>query len=278
MASNENAKGCGCLLVIALVIGGVAYLVGTQSRAWKEATTINTPEAYRKYVSEHPSGWYKKEAETKIKVLKDLAWEAAVKEPTPEKLNAYLEHFPDGEHRQEAEAKLRPLHDDAAWEALEKKANPTPLDYDNFLKNFPNSPYARELREKAQEGVWHYLESSKADAASYAAYAKNYPNSAHVTEATQKMYELAWRELEKGVKTPEAYKKYAAKYPASPYAAKADELSSGDKERTGDYTSNREIKKKVENVRETAAVPEKISTYESVYERRPRKKSARATH
>jgi hypothetical protein len=276
MASEEVKGGCGCMAILA-IIGIIVFFViyiPKQKQAWSEVQKANTVESYQKYLDEHSWGWYRSNARERLKQFHDEAWAKAQREMTPEAFNEYLRRFPQGERRKDAEDVLLKLHD-IAWKELESRSPPpTALDYDGFLRNFPNSPHAPPLRQKIESEVWTLLQTKPdARAADFQSYIQTYPNSRFITQAKQQWHDLWWKELQSKVQSPEAYKKFIEAFPNSQYVTTARPLAEGFSERSGTSTSIQGVNRRMQPVQEFDTTPEQTSTYESVYERRPKPKS-----
>lgn len=274
MATDDAKTGCGCMAILA-IIGIIVFLaiyIPRQSKAWGEAQKANTVESYQKYLDEHSWGWYRSQARERLKQLHDDAWAKALRERTPEAFNEYIRQFPQGEHRKEAEDLLVKLHD-IAWTELEgRNPPPPPQDYDGFLRSFPNSPHAPQLREKLQSVVWKLLQTKlDAKAADFQSYVQTYPGSPFITQAKQQWHDLWWKELQSRTQPPEAYKKFIEAFPNSQYVSTARPIAEGFSERRGTHTSVQGVNRRMQPVQEFDNRPEQTATYESVYERRPKK-------
>jgi outer membrane protein assembly factor BamD (BamD/ComL family) len=276
MASDEDVKGClGCaaILVIAGVIAFFVFYIPKQRKAWDVAEQANTAQSYQKYLDDHSWGWYRSNARERIKQMSDEAWAKAQREKTPDAFNLYIKQFPQGEHTKEASDLLLKLHD-VVWKELEGRSPPpTTSDYDSFVRNFPNSPHTPRLREQIQSAVWRILQTkSDAHAADFESYVQAYPNSPFDVEARERWHDLWWRELQSKAQSPDAYKRFVDTFPNSPHVLIARSIADGYKERQGTATSTKEVNRRMEAVQEFEKDPEQISTYESVYEKRPKPK------
>ena len=79
---------------------------------WKKSLSINTRESYSHYLAIYPKGLYSKEAQNKIKEIKDKdkeAWELAKKKHTIESYTSYLEFYPSSMYSQKAKIEIDKL-------------------------------------------------------------------------------------------------------------------------------------------------------------------------
>jgi hypothetical protein len=90
-------------IVLALVLAALLTACDPVGRAWKDAESTNTIDAYQGFIAEHPGSEYETRA---IQHIDDLAWDAASTANTEDSYSAYIADYPDGAHRGEATEQL----------------------------------------------------------------------------------------------------------------------------------------------------------------------------
>ena len=96
-------------------------------QAWKAAKAANTIAAYRDYLTRFPSGEFREQADSAIRVIEqdlafrrdDLAWQVALEKNTADGYKKYQADYPAGRHFGEATAKTKAL---SATEAVNTAA------------------------------------------------------------------------------------------------------------------------------------------------------------
>ena len=82
-------------IVLALVLAALLTACDPVGRAWKDAESTNTIDAYQGFIAEHPGSEYETQA---MQHIDDLAWDAASTTNTEDSYTAYITDHPDGAH------------------------------------------------------------------------------------------------------------------------------------------------------------------------------------
>ena len=77
--------------------------------AWQVASSQNTEDAYRDYLTKFPHGKYANQAKSKIQQFIDKAWQQAMSANNKEAYEAFLAKYPQSTHTQEANEKIKAL-------------------------------------------------------------------------------------------------------------------------------------------------------------------------
>lgn len=107
---------------------------------WNEAKTLNTEDAYMRYLEAHMDGAYRSEARSAIAILQEIAANSAadaewenINKRNAEDVSRFLQNNPDSQYRDEAEGII--------WNAIDK----TNLDaLSQYVSRFSGSSYINE--------------------------------------------------------------------------------------------------------------------------------------
>ena len=162
-AGKWIALGLG-LLVLVGGGGGAAVVIMNQEngengqvadnheKAWKQAQSANSIDAYRSFIAKFPNSRYVDRARAAMRKIQDgqkdpddAAFAKAKAANTKDAYQAYLKAFPNGRHRDDAKKRLAILADDDAF-AKAKAAN-TREAYQAYLKAFPNGRHRSEVEK-----------------------------------------------------------------------------------------------------------------------------------
>ena len=98
------------------------------------------------------------------------------------------------------------------------------IDYEDYLKNFPNGPHAEEVRQRLEELKTMYADWTRIQNSEYATdferFKESHPTSTLVKQADMKIDSLDWVTAQK-LNTPEAMEEYLDKHPEGRYISEA---------------------------------------------------------
>lgn len=86
-------------IAVILVLAILLAACDPVGRAYKQAESANTIDAYQGFIAEHPGSEYETQA---MQHIDDLAWDAAKETNTEDSYSAYIADYPDGAHMDEA--------------------------------------------------------------------------------------------------------------------------------------------------------------------------------
>jgi hypothetical protein len=86
----------------------------TDERAWLDAASVGTIQAFRQYLDRFPNGLHAAEARQRISAADEKAWADASAAGTMEAFKQYLGQFPDGAHATQARSSIVELERKAA--------------------------------------------------------------------------------------------------------------------------------------------------------------------
>ncbi len=116
-------------------------------QAWLQASEKNTIQAYTNYVTVWPEGRYTKEAERRLRQIKEeTLWNWAKSQQQAMALEQYLEQYPEGFYSIEAYELISRLETDQAWSLAQRKDSVAA--YLEFRRNFPDSSFADEAAQR----------------------------------------------------------------------------------------------------------------------------------
>lgn len=126
----------GVLLVVAFSL----VLLGCEkydNRAFVQARSQDTLEAYQRYLSQYPKGLHIREAR---ELIDDCAFKIAQKENTEPAYNSYITSYPQGRHIKQA----RELADQCAFKKAQ--TSNTLEAYEQYLTLFPDGLHKEEVK------------------------------------------------------------------------------------------------------------------------------------
>lgn len=139
----------GCRLNSLLAFALTAILVvscATVASSWREATTLNTIDAYEKFRTEYPHSEYDSLAKDKIEGLRDeRQWTLSRQLDSPQAYEEYVKKYPKGRFVHEANREL-----EEHYYSLTKERG-TVAAYEIFLERFPTGIFASEAEAKVKE-------------------------------------------------------------------------------------------------------------------------------
>jgi hypothetical protein len=117
---------------------------------WNKAVSVNSLDAYQKYVREHPTDEHADTARGKILAIQDdQAWSRAQQANTLQGYQDYLKAEGGGIHVLEAKANIASLERAGAWQAAQSDGSPAALQA--FLQKYPDGPEAAQARQKLND-------------------------------------------------------------------------------------------------------------------------------
>jgi len=96
-------------IVVTLVLAALLVACDPVGKAWDQAQSTNTIDAYQAFLSANPDSEYEARARERID---DLAWEAASAANTEESYAQYQSEYPEGAHLQEAADRIHTVRVD----------------------------------------------------------------------------------------------------------------------------------------------------------------------
>lgn len=126
---------------------GATLLAACGGDGYSEVQRADTIEAYSTYLTEHPDGQYRLEAETRLEAL---LYEKATLDKTLEAFDAYLATFPEGRRR------------DAIFDAREvalfdwARRTHTSEAWASFLADYPKADRGRRSKAKSMIAAFAY--------------------------------------------------------------------------------------------------------------------------
>ncbi len=116
-------------------------------QAWKQASDMDTAQAYSNYLSLWPEGTYATEARRLTKKIKEeTLWNWALRQNQIYSFEKYLEQYPEGYFSQQAYEKIAGLEEEKAWEKAVSGGSIS--SYLEFRRHFPESPQAEEAAQR----------------------------------------------------------------------------------------------------------------------------------
>jgi hypothetical protein len=117
---------------------------------WNKAVSVNSVDAYQKFVQEHPTDEHADTARGKILALQDdQAWSKAQQANTVQGFQDYLKAEGGGIHVLEAKANIVSLERASAWRTAQSDGSPAALQA--FLQKYPDGTEAAQARQKLNE-------------------------------------------------------------------------------------------------------------------------------
>lgn len=117
-----------------------------QRQDWHIACEVNTIDAYRIYVMDHPES---KEAKRAVELIEDMtAWQQAVEINTHASYSKYYNDFPQGDRAWMAAQKLQQMEEGAWQEACRRN---TIESYEQFVAQYPQGYYAESATSRQIE-------------------------------------------------------------------------------------------------------------------------------
>ncbi len=197
-------------MIVALLLIGVLAGCATVQKDWENAQRINTPEDYKKFLSEHPNSEFSRIAEGNIEKLE---WDKALQSQTVEAYQAFLSSHPESEFSQTAKTSIEELewHQTRQLNTIEA--------YQAFLSSHPESEFNRsaevnmsEIVKKLEKqfksckstkcsdsafsqwenAVWQSTRDS-GNRDKYSKYLLLFPNGKHISLANKKIDDIDWR-------------------------------------------------------------------------------------
>lgn len=220
-----------------LVIVSILWLVGcaTTKGDWQKAAHLNTIEAYKEFLREHPESEFTKLARERMEQLEresaeKVEWESAKRNDSIGSYQQFLSKYRYGKFSSLAKDRIKELE----WqEGLTNVKNIEAYKnfLEGFLKKYPEDRFSkiqRERSEQAQERI-QLLEWQKAKTdnsyESYRDFQKKYPRSKFADEAKVQIETIEQQDWQKTsyLNTTEGYKEFLKKYTESKFALLAEE-------------------------------------------------------
>lgn len=161
-------------------------------RAVEDARKMNTPAAWRLYLTAYPNGQFAEEARERMGGFETAAFTSLLQSQDAKAAAAFQTNFPDSPRKAEvlgliarwktAERNTRePIDWDAAWEKGTLAA------WDHYLSEHPASPRIGDARDCRQEAADFELATSTHTAAMWRAFLKTWPAGRHRFDAEIRM-------------------------------------------------------------------------------------------
>lgn len=116
-------------------------------QAWKQASDMDTAQAYSNYLSLWPEGTYATEARRLTKKIKEeTLWNWAQRQNQIYSFEKYLEQYPEGYFSQPAYEKIAGLEEEKSWEKAATQGSIS--SYLEFRRHFPESPHSEEAAQR----------------------------------------------------------------------------------------------------------------------------------
>lgn len=116
-------------------------------QAWKQASEMDTAQAYSNYLSLWPEGTYASEARRLTqKIKEETLWHWAQRQNQIYSFEKYLEQYPEGYFSQQAYEEIAGLEEEKAWEKAEAQGSIS--SYLEFRRHFSESPRAEEAAQR----------------------------------------------------------------------------------------------------------------------------------
>jgi peptidoglycan hydrolase-like protein with peptidoglycan-binding domain len=133
---------------------------------WGRAQQINTVAGYRRYMRTYPNGLFLRDARRAIAAIErqeeDDLWHDVERQNTASGYDEYLEIYPNGHYAKTAQRRLQDRFSAVADDEPEIYDEPAAYEtawgrvrsqdsyeaYRDYLKKYPNSPYAKEARNR----------------------------------------------------------------------------------------------------------------------------------
>ncbi len=207
------------------------------TKKFQQARTIDSIEAYEKFIQEKPKSTFVTEANNRLSVLNEQKlWNEIKNSSKIQDFESYIKNYPEGDFISQATAKIEQIELDRDW-SVATTLNST-RSYTEFIQKHPLSTQAKTAKEKIDElnleKAW--LETTKNHTAqSYEAFRRMYPNSKFEDEISKALNELnivtpAWKKAEK-LNSIKGYEDFVGKHPESPQAKIASKRISSLKEK-----------------------------------------------
>lgn len=165
------------------------------------ASTIDTKDSYKSFISKFPRSDFTARASERLKVLsEDDVWKGA-NESTGERtqlerLRSYASTYPSGKYIEEAKAGIVSLVD-KHWFPVESSVSISELE--NFRANYPESTYVLDagVRIETLRGTWSWV-TSENTIESYKGYLLRHPNGRHSADARKRLIDLEVAQIARG--------------------------------------------------------------------------------
>lgn len=116
-------------------------------QAWKQASDMDTAQAYSNYLSLWPEGTYASEARRLTqKIKEETLWNWALRQNQIYSFEKYLEQYPEGYFSQQAYEEIATLEEEKAWEKATSKGSIS--SYLEFRRHYPESQLAEEAAQR----------------------------------------------------------------------------------------------------------------------------------
>lgn len=116
-------------------------------QAWKQASEMDTAQAYSNYLARWPEGNYATEARRLTqKIKEETLWNWAQRQHQIYSYEKYLEQYPEGYFSPSAYEKIAELEEEKAWEKA--VSNGSISNYLEFRRHYPESSRAEEAAQR----------------------------------------------------------------------------------------------------------------------------------
>jgi len=158
-----------------LVISIILILIGCAGKAFEQAQSVNTVEAYNQFLKDYGDSEYAKRAK---KLREKAFYKRSIKYDTIDSYNNYLKKFPNGRFVSEIKTAR-----EKKWFNNVKKENSI-KSYDSYLNEYPNGQFVNEVKE-AKEKLWFNNAEKMNTTDSYRGYLKEYPEGKFIDKVNQ---------------------------------------------------------------------------------------------
>lgn len=209
-----------------------------EERDWEKAQRADTIRAYEDFGRQWASGRFAEEALRKIDEIKEARdFEAARKDKGIDSLRSFLINWPNGNRADDARKILADRGAELAWDGgVKAMVAASTLNENfsadvlrNFLRDFPASKYAAEVRKRLE--AVEKMQADDLDKAHsiivYERYLRNWPQGARREEAKRLLEgggdDRLWIEVQKN-KTVAILERYIREWPKGRHASEAERL------------------------------------------------------
>jgi len=207
---------------------------------WSQAQDINTPTAYRKYISDCSPASYVAEAMALLRTASSPydSYEMAKKRNNKKAYESYIRNFPSSDYVSHIKNRLNKLKNTESIIFETAKKENTIKKYRSFIKTNPQSPYVKnavvsifklvQQENKIAKYQWFLdnysrfqndviasifkLVQQENNIAGYQWFLNNHPNTTFSKNAVKNMHKLAYEEAHK-INTISSYNTFIITYP-----------------------------------------------------------------
>lgn len=187
---------------------GPKIITNEETNYWRQAQELDTPDAYRAYLTKYPGGQFRSEADA-ILADQEVWQEIQTSKNTKRKIKALVEYTENQQayHYQEARDQLENL----LWSNAE---------YEDYIRHYPNGKYTDQVKEKYEEQLFTQV----LDRPGYFAgkYLAAFPQGKYIEQVKTKYEDNLYADAIKNPKFRVA--DYIEHFPQGKYISKLDEV------------------------------------------------------